>query len=164
MFRNIQEITDSGFVGFKTVSELWSDVTTIPNERGIYLIINPECSRKNFLSQGVGGFFKGKDPNVALNQLEAKWIDDCHVLYIGKAGGDKSTATLRKRLKQYMDFGKGKSVPHYGGRFIWQVTHHKDLIVVWKSIPYSNPREEERKLIQEFAKYYGRIPFANLTA
>jgi hypothetical protein len=163
MFKNIQEIMDSGFVGFKTVFELWSDISVIPNEKGIYLIINPECSMKTFLSQGVGGYFKGKEPNVSLQQLDEKWINDCHILYIGKAGGNASTATLRKRLKQYMDFGKGKPVGHYGGRFIWQIANHKNLIVAWKTTPASDPREEEKKLIQEFAKYYGKIPFANLT-
>ncbi len=163
MFQDLTTIKEAGFTGFKTVAQLWNDISSIPNETGIYLILNPDCSKKQFMAKGVGGFFKGKDPNLSVNELKVNWVDDCHVLYIGQAGGNGSAATLKKRLKQYLDFGKGKPVGHYGGRLIWQLSHHPELIVAWKATKGYDPRTEEKKLIQEFMSYYGRLPFANLT-
>ena len=121
MYKNLSSVKKAGFTGFKTVEQLWNDYSGIPSERGIYVILNPDCSQQKFLERGVGGFFKGKDPNVSLNELTTKWIDGCHLLYIGQAGGNNSSATLRKRLKQYLDFGQGKPVGHFGGRLIWQL-------------------------------------------
>ena len=145
------------------MSELWNDFNLVPNERGIYLILNPDCSKKQFLSLGSGGYFKGKNPNVSETQLELNWINDCHILYIGQAGGNDSSASLRKRLKQYLDFGKGKPVGHYGGRLIWQLSHYPELLVAWKVTKTANPRDEEKKLIGSFVDFYGKLPFANLS-
>lgn len=125
MFQELTKIKEAGFTGFKTVAQLWNDNSNIPNEKGVYLIINPDCTKNHFTIKGVGGFFKGKDPNLSVNDLKANWVDDCYVLYIGQAGGNGSAATLKKRLKQYLDFGKGKPVGHYGGRLIWQLSHHQ---------------------------------------
>lgn len=163
MFQDLSKIKESGFIGFKTIEQLWNDYSNLPNEKGIYVILNPDCSIKQFLSKGVGGFFKTKDPNVSLSELNSNWVNDCHLLYVGQAGGNGSSATLKKRVKQYLDFGKGKPVGHYGGRLIWQLSHHKSLIVAWKVTRTTDPRDEERTLIKDFYGYYGRLPFANLT-
>jgi hypothetical protein len=163
LFESIQTLKASGFSGFKSVRELWNDHSAIPNERGVYLIINPDCSANKFLIKGVGGFFKQKDPNVSIYELEKNWIPDCHVVYIGQAGGNSSSATLRKRLKQYLDFGKGKSVGHYGGRLIWQLANHPDLTIAWKALKENDPKIIERQLLNDFRNHYGKMPFANLT-
>lgn len=162
MFQDLSKIKELGFTGFKTVEQLWNDNSCLPNNRGIYVIINPDCSSKKFLLKGVGGYFKDKDPNISLSELSTNWVDNCQVVYIGQAGGNGSSATLKKRLKQYLDFGKGKPVGHYGGRLIWQLSNHKNLIVAWKAINTNDPRNEEAILIQEFYDYYGKLPFANL--
>jgi len=117
-------------------------------------------SAPQFLLKGSGGFHKQRDPNISV--LAGRWISDCRVVYMGKAVGTKSTVTLRQRLKQYLDFGKGKPSAHYGGRLIWQLAHHPKLIVAWKVLPDQEPREEEKKLLREFEAFYGRLPFANL--
>lgn len=163
MFQNLASIKEAGFTGFKTVEQLWNDYSVIPDERGVYLILNPDCTMKQFLSKGVGGYFKGKDPNLSVPQLTSNWVDNSHVLYIGQAGGNGSSATLRKRLRQYLEFGRGKPVGHYGGRLIWQLFHHKELIVVWKILKDSNPRDEEGWFLREYLNYYTKLPFANLT-
>lgn len=163
MYLSIQQIKQSGFTGFKTVAELWNDHSIIPNEKGIYVIINPDCSKNNFIPKGVGGFFKGKDPNLSVNDLKLKWIDNCHVLYIGQAGGNGSSSTLKKRLKQYLDFGRGKPIGHFGGRLIWQLSHHRELIVAWKASGDIDARVLEKDLIQKFVAFYGKLPFANLS-
>jgi hypothetical protein len=163
MFSEPGELKKAGFVGFKTVSELWNDFTLIPNEKGVYLILNPDCSKKQFLSIGSGGYFKGRNPNLPETELELNWINHCHILYIGQAGGNGSAATLRKRLKQYLDFGKGKPVGHYGGRLIWQLSHYPELLVAWKITKATDPREEEKELIGAFVDFYDKLPFANLS-
>ena len=162
MFQNIESIKEAGFAGFKSVSNLWNDHSTIPNEKGVYLIINPKCETKKFLPKGVGGFFKEKDPNVSMEVLANNWVENSCVVYIGQAGGNGSAATLRKRLKQYLDFGKGKPVGHYGGRLIWQLENNSELLIAWKVLKNDDPKIIERQLINDFADNYGRMPFANL--
>lgn len=162
MFNDFSTIKSSGFNGFKTVEQLWNDnYASIPNEKGVYLILNPAKEAIQFLSTGVGGFFKGKNPNISINELTQNWVVNTATVYIGQAGGDDSSATLKKRLRQYLEFGKGKPVGHYGGRLIWQLENHKELLVAWKVV-LGNPREEEKKLIAEFHSFYGKLPFANL--
>lgn len=162
MFQDLSKIKEMGFTGFKTVDQLWNDHSCITNERGIYLILSPDPSINQYLTKGVGGYFKDKDPNVSLSELKTNWVTDSHILYIGQAGGNTPSATLRKRIKQYLEFGKGKPVGHYGGRLIWQLSNHKSLLVAWKVIETSDPRVEEANLIKDFANYYGKLPFANL--
>ena len=162
MHKNIDSIKAAGFIGFKSIFELWKDHSAIPNEKGVYLIINPKCKLKKFLDKGVGGCFKQKDPNVSVDVLSNNWVENSFVVYIGQAGGNGSAATLRKRLKQYLDFGKGKPVGHYGGRLIWQIKHHPELLIAWKVLKNEDPKIIERKLINDFVNDYGKMPFANL--
>ena len=162
MYKNIDAIKAAGFTGFKSITELWKDHSAIPKEKGVYLIINPESEAKEFLIVGVGGFFKQKDPNVSLEELSKNWIENSFVVYIGQAGGNGSAATLRKRLKQYLDFGKGKPVGHYGGRLIWQIQDHPELLIAWKVLKDDDPKIIERRLINDFIDNYGKMPFANL--
>ena len=151
----------AGFDGFKTVEQLWIDYSTIPDVRGVYLILNPDCTKKQFLEKGVGGYFKGKNPNLSIQQLTSKWVENSHILYIGQAGGKGSSATIRKRIKQYLEFGKGKPVGHYGGRLIWQLSNLKGLIVAWKATFTTDPKKGESKLLRAFNESYGKLPFAN---
>jgi len=101
-----------GFEGFKTVGELIDGAKTlIPAQKGVYLVLRESVSAPQFLTKGTGGFFKGKNPNVSLAELEENWVANTPVLYIGKAGGTSSSATLQKRLAQYLRFGQGASWP-----------------------------------------------------
>ena len=63
-----------------------------------------------------------------------------------------------------MRFGAGKKIQHAGGRYIWHLADHRDLLVAWKSLPHNiDPMDFETKLILKFEKEDGRgkIPFAN---
>jgi hypothetical protein len=160
-FKNIEQIKEAGFVGFKKMKELFADNSTIPDIKGVYLILNPSKSAE-FLTVGTGGQFKGKNPNVEIEVLFKNWVDDTIVVYIGKAGKEGSSATLQSRLRQYFDFGKGKKVGHWGGRLIWQLSNSADLLVCWKSLPTDDPRKIESQLIMEFVSKYSKLPFANL--
>ena len=47
---------------------------SVPAHAGIYLIERePECAPQ-FLIPSTGGWFKGQDPNCALDIIEAKWV------------------------------------------------------------------------------------------
>jgi hypothetical protein len=162
-FGETSAIRADGFQGFVTISDLQqSQCRNVPTNPGVYLVLNSNSCCPGFLEKNIGGHFKEKDPTTKLCDLEKKWVDGAVVLYIGKAGGGK--ATLRKRLHQYMRFGGGKKIGHWGGRYIWQLARSCDLLVVWKTmtLPDADPRREEQLLLVEFTKQYGKLPFANL--
>ncbi|MCH7691464.1 MAG: hypothetical protein IIA17_10530, partial [candidate division Zixibacteria bacterium] len=61
-FNDVKDLKSLGFIGFKTIGELWEDKSCIPKVRGVYLVISHEEGIPEFLLPGVGGFFKSKDP------------------------------------------------------------------------------------------------------
>lgn len=161
-FNNIDEIKKAGFIGFKKISALFVDISSIPKTRGVYLVLNPNFKKAEYLQIGTGGHFKGRNPNVSFDELKSNWVDNSLVVYIGKAGGETSSATLHSRLKQYFSFGQGKNIGHWGGRLIWQLKNSSDLIVCWKPLQNDDPRSFEKQLIKKFVTEFSKRPFANL--
>lgn len=161
-YGNIKNLKQAGFEGFVPVKDLLAGKTdVIPAQPGVYMVVTPDNFDHSFLEVGTGGYFKGRNPNVQQSVLEASWVPDTCVLYIGKAGGGTSSATLRKRIGQYLHFGAGERVGHWGGRFIWQLKYAESLLFCWKST--DRAREDEAALISDFkAQHSGRRPFANL--
>lgn len=154
----IRQLEHNGFCGFVTVGQLMASPNLVPPESGVYMILRDNSNTPEFLNIGTGGFFKGQNPNVSIEELHDNWISDSPVLYIGKA-----STSLKKRLRDYMRFGAGKSAGHYGGRYIWQLADNRDLIVCWKPISDCDPQQIEAEMIQMFKKEHsGRRPFANL--
>ena len=153
-----------GFEGFKTMGELMDGARTqIPARIGVYVVLRESEAAPQFLSEGTGGFFKGRNPNVSLAELNENWVEGTQVVYIGKAGGTDCSATLQKRLSQYLRFGQGTNVGHWGGRYIWQLADSRDLVVCWKALTNEAPRDVEQKMIADFkAAHAGKRPFANL--
>jgi len=160
----IESIRNSGFLGFLKVSELCLDYSLIPAQKGVYFVLYTSKREPYFLNVGTGGHFKGRNPNVTVVMLEKNWVENTLVIYIGQAGGGTSSATLHSRIKQYLRFGMGNPVGHYGGRLIWQISDSKNLLLCWKPLSAEDPREVEKELIREFVLKYGRMPFANLSA
>lgn len=150
-----------GFKGFLSIEAVNEDLKVIPKTIGVYIIYS-ESTTPHFEVVGTGGFFKQKNPNVSMEDLIQNWVVQSTVLYIGKAGSLSGSATLYKRLKQYFDFGHGKAVGHYGGRYIWQINNPYKLKVCWLPTPNQEPREIEKELIQQFIAQFGKRPFANL--
>jgi hypothetical protein len=156
-FNSIDEIKKAGFSGFKKMGDLFKDSSSIPQERGIYLVLRPDNNPPKFLQIGTGGHYKDRNPNVPIETLKSNWVEETVVVYIGKA------TSLKTRLEQYFKFGQGKNVGHYGGRFIWQLKDSADLIVCWKQLPNNDdPRKAESLLINDFLMKYSNLPFANL--
>ncbi len=156
-YRTIEDLKDAGFEGFKSVHELNDNKSAIPDAMGVYMVVYANDFSPEYLSVGTGGHFKGKNPNVSIDELKNNWIEDTCVVYIGKA------TNLRKRLSQYLRFGEGSNVGHWGGRYIWQLKDSRNLLFCWKMTPNENSKDVESALIREFQIYYnGRLPFANL--
>ena len=108
-----------------------------------------------YAERSCGGWFKGEDPTVSREVLIANWVDDAEVVYIGKADN------IRRRLREFADFGAGKPVGHRGGRLIWQLANIDRLLVAWKETPGRVPFDVETALISQFRQAYGKPPFAN---
>ncbi len=91
--------------------------------------------------------------------LKANWVDDATILYVGEGNGRKG---LKQRLWQFIQFGMGKSIGHRGGRLIWHLKNHRQLLVRWKFTPKENPENVETRMIQQFRSAHGVRPFANV--
>ena len=111
-----QILMQQGFEGFVTIDKLKSDPYQIPTKQGVYVVLLPQDSKPAFLENGTGGFFKDKNPNVPISELKANWVNNTDIIYIGKAGGSSSRATLQSRLIQYLKFGMGIKIGHWGGQ------------------------------------------------
>ena len=127
----------------------------IPEDPGVYKVIRSSRNFPAFRKKSTGGRFKGRNPTVPKNELDKKWVKDTKVLYYGKA--DRN---LRRRISDYLKFGKGEPRPHWGGRFIWQLKDSDKLKIAWTK--HDNPRQLEQDLLKEFVSKYNKLPFANL--
>ena len=133
-YRTIDDLKKAGFEEFRTVEKLKEDLSDIPAVAGVYMVVYQGDGMPEFLENGTRGFFKGKNPNVPVSELESNWVNNTCVVYIGKA------TTLSKRISQYLRFGNGENIGHWGGRLIWQIKDSKDLQLCWKPVD-TNPRE-----------------------
>jgi hypothetical protein len=123
-----EQLKENGFTGFKSAAELLSNTLLLPKIKGVYVVIHPNPENVSFLEKRTGGYFKGKDPNVSIAELSINWVKDSMIVYIGQCGSNGSANTLNKRIKQYLEFGIGKNVGHYGGRYIWQLNDNQELL------------------------------------
>ncbi|MDD4753357.1 MAG: hypothetical protein PHT78_08950 [Desulfitobacteriaceae bacterium] len=156
----VESLKQNGFLGFISIADLWNQgCDFIPQKQGIYVIIRKSTYLPEFLPNSVGGWFKNEDPTVDVEFLKQNWVEDVNLLYIGKAGGPTSERTLRDRIEQFIMFGRGKRVAHKGGKLIWQLKNHSELLVAFKPLP---DNETPEFLIREFEAMYGKKPFANL--
>lgn len=160
-FSDIEKIKEAGFTGFVDIENLIDKKHEPSKHPGVYMVIKPDNETIEFINPGSGGFFKGKNPNVDISVLKQNYVNEAIVLYIGKAGSLTGKATLYSRINQYLKFGQGKNIGHWGGRYIWQIKNPEKLIFCWKPID-TEPKEYERALINSFIKQYGKMPFANL--
>ena len=52
-FKNIDELKKAGFEGFKKMSELFVDSSAIPKIKGVYLVLNPNFKKAEYLQIGT---------------------------------------------------------------------------------------------------------------
>jgi hypothetical protein len=150
-----------GFIGWKTWAELRAArFHDVPSSAGTYVVYRPSAEPPRFVAMGTGGRFKGRDPNVLVPMLRAKWVESAHAVYVGKAD-----RPLKERLRAYARFGAGEPVAHWGGRYIWQLADAGDLLVAWRELDgrAATALDAEREFLDAFADGHdGRLPFANL--
>ena len=162
-YTNVDKIKSEGFEGFVTLKDLIEEnCNQVPLKAGVYFVLYLNERKPTLIDESLGGHFKGRNPTVTIKELEVNWNEGTIVIYIGKAGGEKSNATLQSRLRQYMRFGKGEPVGHSTERYIWQIYDSKNLKISWKVIEDSNSRNIEKDLISDFISQFGKRPFANL--
>ena len=154
--KEVKQLEEEGFCGFKTVAELRENINVVPDYNGVYVLLRPNDDKPVFLQKGTGGTHKGKNPNVTISKLETKWNNNSSIVYIGA-----TERGLKIRLGEYMRFGQGDTVGHWGGRYIWQLGDAADLIVCWKRVD-DNAEQVEKQMIKAFKVEHGKYPFANL--
>lgn len=159
----VESLSAAGFRGFVPIASLMRDNSPLPAVRGVYMLVRRASDPPVFLEIGSGGHFKDKDPNVGVEVLRNNWIEGSAIMYIGKAGDPGSAATLRSRLGQYLKFGAGRKIGHWGGRYVWQLADAKEIEMCWLPLPAGTPSQVESDLIAAFRTTFGDRPFANLT-
>ena len=156
-----KSLTENGFTGFRPIDEL--DPMRIPQGPGIFVILRPADFEPLFLGKITAGTFKKKDPNLKREELEAEWVPDASVLYIGKASaGSQGNRGLRKQIQEFLDYGRGRPTVVWDTRLIWQLRDALDLIIAWKELPASEVNAAEAAFHAGFVAAHGCLPFANL--
>ena len=143
-----------GFIGFSPLIEVEYGAPGITRRPGAYAVLREAQDDATFLDSSVGGHFKRRDPSRPPERLADEWVAGAETLYIGRA------RDLRRRLDQFARFGRGEPIGHWGGRLIWQLADHRELLIAW--LPTDDFEQREADLIAEFVDAYGRLPFANL--
>ena len=159
-----RQLRDLGFTGLLPVSSLCRDrCAAIPERPGVYLVLRERRSSVRFLAESPAYHFKGKNPTLAVDELRKRWVPATSVVYIGKAGRLGAKSTLQSRVKCFLEFGRGRSCAHWGGRATWQLVGSDKLLVAWKTTTAAAARPTEKKLIEEHVAKFGSRPFANRT-
>jgi len=152
-----------GFVGFISIADLRSSkLESVPNDPGVYVVLREAEDFPKFIQHSTGGIFDKREPTVPIDKLEKAWITETNIMYIGKTGKIDGERGIKKRLNEYLDFGAGKSVGHYGGRYIWQLEDANDLIICWLPVIDEDPFKVENHMLNDFESKYDRLPFANI--
>ncbi|MET4622721.1 hypothetical protein ABIE18_004200 [Arthrobacter sp. 2762] len=156
-----KSLTAEGFTGFRALDEL--DVMRIPQGPGVFALLCPAGFEPVFLNKSTAGTFKKKDPSLKREALEAEWVPDASLLYLGKASaGSQGNRGLRKQIQEFMDYGRGRPTVVWDARLIWQLRDALDLIIAWKELPPSDVNTAEADYHADFIATHGRLPFANL--
>lgn len=153
---NRAELERRGFDGW--IPLLTADASLlVPQSPGVYAVAYDLGRPTIWPTASCGGWYKGKNPSVDSDRLDAEWVDDCEIVYIGK-----TDQTLRKRIKAFARYGQGMAVAHAGGRLIWQLPNVQNLLIGWQTLGPGEATAREADLFREFVASFGRLPFANL--
>ena len=147
---NLAALKKFGFEGFIRML-----LASTPSCGGVYIFLRQNKRKPEFLKKGTGGKLRG-NPNVEVSKLEKKWVEGAQVVYIGQ------TTNIRQRVKTRLEFGRGRAVRAWGGRYIWQLKDAEELLIAWKKVGPADLLKTERMLINHFKRTYGKLPFANL--
>ena len=144
----------------------------IRDHRGPGCSEGSERARRRYRAPGPGGttgLLLGLKPGWLVQrersfsecpQLQAAWVPDTDVLYIGRTEqGKRCNRGLATRLKELQRFGQGAAIGHWGGRYLWQIKDSDQLLVAWQES--CDPPTREADLVKQFVTAWGARPFAN---
>lgn len=144
-----------GWVPWSSCPDALSDIDR--RAGGVYVVYRIGPAKPTYLDWSRAGTFRG-NPTATGDALEANWVPGARVVYIGKANHGR----LRKRVAEFVEFGRGGNKRHWGGRLIWQLDRSEDLLVAWRVLAdHVNPKAIEDDLIAAFRADHGKPPFAN---
>ena len=149
-----EDLEAAGFAGFVAVKSLEKGCLKVPDSPGVYVVLRFGDAEVAFLEQSVGGAFKGRNPTLPIERLTTEWVRETPAVYVGSAGN------LRRRIDELVRFGRGEPIGHWGGRVLWQIADHDELVVAWQIA--EDPVGREAALLTAFREQHGRLPFANL--
>jgi hypothetical protein len=151
----IDHLKDLGLIGFAPLAGLPKGCRSLPAEPGVYVVVCDPASTHGYLDRSVGGRFNGQDGTVDVPTLIDAWVPGPNCLYIGQ-----TTTRLRSRVDRLVAYGRGEPVGHRGGRYLWQLQQHRELLIAWRVD--DDPIRAESELLDAFEARYGRLSFANL--
>lgn len=148
----VEGLRDAGWHGLVPLRGL--NPQKVPAQRGVYIVVRSGSSEPEFSGKSLQ---KGDFDPIPPDLLAARWVPGASVVYIGQTG---ASGGLRGRLRPF----SAASVGHSGGRAIWQLADHMELLVAWKVTPKDVvPFLAEAALISRFRRdHHGRVPFANV--
>ncbi|HGJ65339.1 TPA: hypothetical protein ENS27_08125 [bacterium] len=120
------------------------------------MVLRERDTIPKFLDKNPDGRFKGRNPIIDKSELPNHYVEGSHTIYIGK--GNK----LQRRMKQFINFGSGKPIGHWGGRLVWQIENSDDFFVAWKCVDDQDPSIIESQMFKEFNSTYHKLLYANL--
>jgi hypothetical protein len=116
-----------------------------------------ELGTPTFLHSSGAGRFKDLDPSYPSETVINAWVPGAKIVCVGKAG-----SSLRRRIREFVDFGFGKRIGHRGGRMLWHLKDHRELIIRWQvRLNADDADKQESSLIDSFRTAKGKRPFAN---
>lgn len=145
----------SAFTGWFTFQDLAN--TDVPRRAGVYVVVRPTDAPPEFRADAP---YRGDAP-VPIAVLQDAWVPGERLVYIGKASLGSKQDGLHRRLRQYRRYGAGGGARHAGGRRIFQLADHADLIVGWLVTEEAEARNTEKTMIAAFRAKHGVRPFAN---
>lgn len=148
-------ILAAGFKGLYTIEALHhgGQTASVPDAPGIFGVFRLADPPPRFATTNTAGRWKGQDPTIAPEVLQAAWEPEAALLFVSKG------ASLRTRVRMFVDFGHGKQVAHWTGRALWQLADADDLLVAWR--PVDDPKAAEAELLAAYEATYGKLPWAN---
>lgn len=124
---------------------------------GVFVVFRSATTEPVFLERSSAGAYT-QEATVPRSTLTANWVPGASVLYIDQAEAGR----LRKRLREFVRFGRGHRARHFGGRLIWQLDGAEKLLLAWRELDSDEDSQaEKRRLVADFRTAYGRPPFAN---
>ena len=136
----------------------WQDLPAVP---GIYAVCLPGWEAYTFTTEAGRAHYAEPADTSLLNDKQDQILaaGSTDILYIGKAGA--KTSDLRKRVRQLVLFGVGRTSKHKGGEWLWQLEGIDEAQVMMWCCPRGEPEHLERKLLERFRLNHGDWPLAN---